>query len=71
MRVAQRIQSVQNPVIPIIGEWIAQYPGTISLGQGMVNYGPPPHVRQAVAAAVEAAVGLDRYGLVARNRTNC
>ena len=34
MRVAQRIQSVQNPVIPIIGEWIAQYPGTISLGQG-------------------------------------
>ncbi len=38
----QRMQAVQAPVIPIVGELIRAHPGTISLGQGVVHYGPPP-----------------------------
>jgi len=37
-----RMQAVQSPLIPIIGELIRSNPGTISLGQGVVYYGPPP-----------------------------
>ncbi|MDX2239188.1 MAG: pyridoxal phosphate-dependent aminotransferase [Leptolyngbyaceae cyanobacterium bins.302] len=37
-----RMDSVQTPVIPIVGELIRQHPGTISLGQGVVYYPPPP-----------------------------
>ncbi len=37
-----RIEAVQTPIIPIVAEWIRQCPGTISLGQGVVYYGPPP-----------------------------
>ncbi|AFZ20028.1 pyridoxal phosphate-dependent aminotransferase [Allocoleopsis franciscana] len=37
-----RMQAVQSPLIPIIGELIRNNPGTISLGQGVVYYGPPP-----------------------------
>lgn len=37
-----RMDIVQTPVIPIVGELIRQHPGTISLGQGVVYYGPPP-----------------------------
>lgn len=35
------MQTVQSPIIPIVGELIRQNPGTISLGQGVVNYPPP------------------------------
>jgi aspartate/methionine/tyrosine aminotransferase len=33
--------AVQAPIIPIIGELVRSHPGTISLGQGVVWYGPP------------------------------
>ena len=36
------MQSVQSPIIPVVAELIRQNPGTISLGQGVVSYGPPP-----------------------------
>jgi aspartate/methionine/tyrosine aminotransferase len=36
------MQAVQSPLIPIIGELIRSNPGTISLGQGVVYYDPPP-----------------------------
>jgi aspartate/methionine/tyrosine aminotransferase len=36
------MQAIQSPIIPIVGEWIRQTPGTISLGQGVVSYPPPP-----------------------------
>jgi aspartate/methionine/tyrosine aminotransferase len=36
-----RIQQVQTPVIPVLGQWIKANPGTISLGQGVVYYSPP------------------------------
>ncbi|MPY89254.1 MAG: pyridoxal phosphate-dependent aminotransferase [Luteitalea sp.] len=50
MRSPQRIANVQLPVIPHIGELIRSTPGTISLAQGVVGYGPPPQVLEAVAA---------------------
>ncbi|WP_036482073.1 pyridoxal phosphate-dependent aminotransferase [Myxosarcina sp. GI1] len=37
-----RMEAVQSPLIPVIGELIRQNPGTISLGQGVVSYPPPP-----------------------------
>jgi aspartate/methionine/tyrosine aminotransferase len=39
---------VQSPVIPVVGELIRQNPGTISLGQGVVHYGPPARALKAV-----------------------
>lgn len=36
-----RMDQVQSPLIPVIGEMIRNHPGTISLGQGVVNYPPP------------------------------
>lgn len=42
MRESLRMQAVQDPIVPIVGQWIRAHPGTISLGQGMVYYGPPP-----------------------------
>ncbi len=36
------MESVQSPIIPVVGELIRQNPGTISLGQGVVAYNPPP-----------------------------
>lgn len=39
---SKRIAAVQAPAIPIVADWIRATPGTISLGQGVVGYGPPP-----------------------------
>ena len=39
---SSRMQAVQSPIIPVIGQLPSSYPGTISLGQGVVYYGPPP-----------------------------
>lgn len=36
------MQAVQTPIIPVVGELIRANPGTISLGQGVAYYGPPP-----------------------------
>jgi aspartate/methionine/tyrosine aminotransferase len=57
------MQAVQSPVIPIIGELSRSTPGTISLGQGVVSYGPP---RESLVAAAEFGRTLDehRYGPV-------
>jgi aspartate/methionine/tyrosine aminotransferase len=50
MSVSSRLQAVQTPVIPVVGALVRDHPGTISLGQGVVNYGPPPECRPAVDA---------------------
>jgi aspartate/methionine/tyrosine aminotransferase len=44
-----RMQQVQTPIIPVIGELIRKHPGTISLGQGVVFYGPPPQAIDALS----------------------
>lgn len=42
-----RMDRVQLPLIPVVAQLIRENPGTISLGQGVVNYPPPP---QAIAS---------------------
>lgn len=39
---SERLGAVQRPVIPVVAGLIREHPGTISLGQGVVFYGPPP-----------------------------
>jgi aspartate/methionine/tyrosine aminotransferase len=60
---SRRLTAVQAPVIPIVGRWTAETPGTISLGQGVVSYGPP---EAAVDAARKFGSSLSdhRYGPV-------
>ncbi|MBP2690065.1 MAG: L-aspartate aminotransferase apoenzyme [Deltaproteobacteria bacterium] len=45
---SNRAAGVQLPIIPIVAGWIAETPGTISLGQGVVHYGPPPAALAAI-----------------------
>ena len=56
-----RMDRVQTPMIPVVGEWVAQHPGTISLGQGVVHYAAPAEVHQAAAEAVKSDPRVDRY----------
>jgi aspartate/methionine/tyrosine aminotransferase len=37
-----RMEVIQAPIVQVIGDLIRQVPGTISLGQGVVHFGPPP-----------------------------
>lgn len=46
------MDAVQSPIIPVIGAMIRETPGTISLGQGVVHYGPPHEAVDAVRAAL-------------------
>jgi aspartate/methionine/tyrosine aminotransferase len=48
LRESRRMQAVQSPIIPVVAEMIRATPGTISLGQGVAYYGPPPEVQEAV-----------------------
>ncbi len=43
-----RMEAVQTPIIPVVGEWIRANPGTISLGQGVAWYGPPPEAAEHI-----------------------
>ncbi len=47
---SERLQQVQTPIIPVVASLIRENPGTISLGQGVVGYSPPP---EAVARISE------------------
>lgn len=44
-----RLAAVQPPIIPVVAELIRRHPGTISLGQGVVWYGPPPSALDRLA----------------------
>jgi aspartate/methionine/tyrosine aminotransferase len=55
---SQRLQDVQAPIIPIVARLIRENPGTISLGQGVVSYGPP---RQAIEAISEFLVDPENH----------
>ncbi|MEM7477242.1 MAG: pyridoxal phosphate-dependent aminotransferase [Planctomycetota bacterium] len=65
-RSAQRIDQVQDPVIPIVANLIAENPGTISLGQGIVHYDPPLQALEAAASQM-LDPAVHRYGGVAGN----
>jgi aspartate/methionine/tyrosine aminotransferase len=43
-----RAAGVTIPIIPTVAGWTAETPGTISLGQGVVHYGPPRSALEAV-----------------------
>lgn len=53
-----RMQAVQSPIIPVVGELIRQHPGTISLGQGVAYYGPPP---EAIAQLSECLADPENH----------
>ena len=61
--ISQRMQAVQAPIIPIIGDWLRRYPDSISLGQGVVFYGPPDAALRA-ARDYPAEPTAHRYGPV-------
>ncbi len=48
MHQSARMLAVQQPIIPVVGELIRNHPGTISLGQGVVHYGPPPEAIEQI-----------------------
>jgi aspartate/methionine/tyrosine aminotransferase len=48
MHESRRLRAVQTPIIPVIADLIRAHPGTISLGQGVVGYAPPPEALAAV-----------------------
>lgn len=52
------MDAVQAPIVAVIGDLIRQVPGTISLGQGVVHYGPPP---AAVDVARQALSNPDTH----------
>ncbi len=60
---ARRMTDVQPPIIPIVGDLIRRHPGTISLGQGVVSYGPPAAALKALEA-FPATPDDHRYGPV-------
>ena len=63
MNQSQRLEAVQMPIIPVVGELIRQNPGTISLGQGVVWYPPPPAAMARLAELAESPL-LHKYQAV-------
>jgi aspartate/methionine/tyrosine aminotransferase len=51
LKLSPRMEAIQAPIVAIVGDLIRRTPGTISLGQGVVHYGPPPSALAAVADA--------------------
>jgi aspartate/methionine/tyrosine aminotransferase len=47
------MKDVQTPIIPIVGDLVRSTPGTISLGQGVVAYGPPKEAIEALAGVTD------------------
>src|SRR5262245_42653823 len=52
LKTQSRMDAIQTPIVQVVGDLIRESPGTISLGQGVVHYGPPP-----------AAVDVARHAL--------
>jgi aspartate/methionine/tyrosine aminotransferase len=53
-----RMDAVQAPIVAVVGDLIRQVPGTISLGQGVVHFAPPP---AALNLAREAMADPDTH----------
>ena len=58
-----RMAAVDLPIIPVIAGLVRANPGTISLGQGVVNYGPPVDVAAALQPLREQPA-LQKYQAV-------
>jgi len=59
VKLQSRMDAIQTPIVQVIGDIIRQTPGTISLGQGVVHYGPP---QEAIDAARAALSDPDTHG---------
>ncbi len=59
---SQRLQNVQDPVIPLISQWTREREGTLSLAQGVVSYSPPNALREMLAGIDPAEASICRYG---------
>ena len=62
-RSSKRIDAVDTPIIPTIAALVRANPGTISLGQGVVRYGPPAELLEAIPRLM-ADSALNRYQAV-------
>lgn len=60
---SDRMQRVQSPIIPAIGRLIEETPGTISLAQGVVYYGPPPEALEKLST-INCSVENHKYSSV-------
>lgn len=60
---SRRIEQVDLPIIPAIAQLVRDHPGTISLGQGVVSYGPPPAALAAIGP-MSADPMLQKYQAV-------
>ena len=60
---SERMRKVQSPIIPVIGKLIGETPGTISLAQGVVYYGPPPQALEKLST-INSSVDNHKYGSV-------
>ena len=60
---SDRINAVQQPVVPEVAALIRANPGTISLGQGVVYYGPPEEAAQELGR-FKADPNLHKYQAV-------
>lgn len=58
-----RMAAVDTPIVPAIAELVRNNPGTISLGQGVVNYGPPVEAIAAIPGLM-GDVQLNKYSAV-------
>lgn len=64
MKNSKRLDAVQSPIIPYIGELTRNHPDTISFGQGIAFYGPPAEALTSVEKNLSNE-SINRYGPVA------
>ena len=63
MKCSKRMDAVQSPIIPYIGQLSRNNPGTISFGQGIAFYGPPSEAFEYVQKNLTND-SINRYGPV-------
>ncbi|MEE9552072.1 MAG: pyridoxal phosphate-dependent aminotransferase [Gammaproteobacteria bacterium] len=63
LHASARMNSVQTPIIPTVAKLISDNPGTISLGQGVVYYGPPQSAIDALNQ-LNTSIENHKYGSV-------
>jgi aspartate/methionine/tyrosine aminotransferase len=52
LKFSSRMDGVQAPIVAVVGDLIRRVPDTISLGQGVVHYGPPQAALDAARDAL-------------------